>query len=157
MADIGVIWDDSAVKLWTETGAPQDALNLTAGELVIAMKDLCPVSPVQAVYASGGATVKGGTRSAGDFPLRPSGYLRSSIHAFKQPDGSVIVGPTASYGGYVNNGTPPHEIHSTGSWPLRNRATGQVFGPVVHHPGTHATHFIENAGTVIAGRVLYVD
>jgi hypothetical protein len=68
------------------------------------------------------------------------------------PDGSVIVGPTAPYGIFVNDGTPPHEIHSTGSWPLRNRATGQVFGPVVHHPGTQAQPFITGAAEAVQGR-----
>jgi hypothetical protein len=138
------------------------------------MKELCPISPVQPVYAQpvpaghstgpayagrkigGGLAWPGGAdvsrrRLPGDLPLRPSGYLRSSIHALRLPDGSVIIGPTADYAAYVNNGTPPHEIQSTGPWPLRNRASGQIFGPVVHHPGTQAVHFIEHAAESLDG------
>lgn len=37
---------------------------------------------------------------------------------------------------YVELGTGPHVIRSHGPYPLRNAETGQVFGPVVHHPGT---------------------
>jgi hypothetical protein len=88
------------------------------------------------VYATKGATVPGGRRFAGDFPLRPSGFLRSSCRRVREADGGYIIGPTAPYALWVNNGTPPHVIESTGPWPLRNRATGQVFGWVVHRPGT---------------------
>src|SRR5260370_26594576 len=177
MAAVKVVFDDAAIKLWSrELGAaPQRALDLLAGKVTIAMKAACPVSPVQPAYAypvplgrskgttyqtpgrfgRGLALPKGPnvprTRYPGDLPLRPSGYLRSSIHAFPQPDGSIIIGPTAPYAAYVNNGTPPHEIHSTRPWPLRNRATGQVFGPMVHHPGTAAAHFVERAAESIAG------
>jgi hypothetical protein len=166
-----VTFDSSAVKLWAEHDprivAGTDRL---AGLLVGAMKAACPVSPVQAVYAypvppgsSKGPVHKGRpiarpagpdvsrSRAAGDLPLRPSGYLRSSIHAFRLPDGSVIIGPTAPYGKFVNDGTLPHEIHSHGPWPLRNRATGQVFGPVVHHPGTRAQPFIQQALDAVPG------
>jgi hypothetical protein len=177
--EVRVVWDDAAVKLWTEApGAqPQRGLDLLAGELVTVMKALCPVSPVQPVYAQPvplgkskgpayaarrigrGLAWPGGPdvsrrRLPGDLPLRPSGYLRSSIRAFRTADG-VIVGPTADYAEYVNNGTPPHSIDSTGSWPLRNRASGQVFGPHVNHPGTPAVHFIEQAAEAIQGRAVH--
>ena len=42
-------------------------------------------------------------------------------------------------------GSAPHIIRSTGPWPLRNRETGEVFGPVVHHPGTPAQPFMRPA------------
>lgn len=157
MAEITVKWDDAAVKLWAEHGPePMAAMDEISGRLVNTMKALCPVSKVEPVYASGGATVPGGVRYPGDFPLRPSGYLRSSIHAFRLPDGSVLIGPTAPYAEYVNNGTPAHSIDSTGPWPLRNRATGQVFGPHVDHPGTKATHFIERAAESLGGTTIHV-
>jgi len=173
--EVKVVFDDAAIKLWTTElhASPQRALAILAGRVTVAMKAACPVSPVQPVYAypvttgtgppyrtpgrfgRGLALPKGPNvrqvRYAGDLPLRPSGYLRSSIHAFRQADGSIIIGPTADYAEFVNNGTGPHEIHSTGPWPLRNRATGQVFGPVVHHPGTPAFHFVEKAAESIAG------
>jgi hypothetical protein len=176
MAEITVQWDEAAVKAWAAHGAaPAAAMDLFAGRVVTAMKALCPVSPVMPVYAqpvppgsSKGPVYRGRglarpggpdvsrIRYPGDLPLRPSGFLRSSIHAFREPDGSIIVGPTAPYARWVNDGTPPHDIDSTGSWPLRNRATGQVFGPHVHHPGTKAVHFIERAAEAVTGTV-HVD
>ena len=98
--------------------------------------------------------VPGGRRLAGDFPLRPSGYLRSSCRRDREADGSYIIGPTADYALYVNNGTPPHGIDSLGPWPLRNRATGQVFGRHVNHPGTPAQPFIVQSLMAIAGEVV---
>jgi hypothetical protein len=152
--ELRVEWDNAAVKLWAAEGAESvAAMDIFAGRLVVTMKALTPVSRVQPVYATGGATVPGGTRYPGDFPLRPSGYLRSSIHAFRVGPGEVIVGPTADYGPYVNDGTKPHSIDSHGSWPLRNRATGQVFGPHVDHPGTKAVHFIEKAAESMGGTI----
>jgi hypothetical protein len=150
--NVTIVFDHYAVKQWADHGLePQAALDLCAGLVVNEMKRLCPVSPTQRVYASGGAVVSGGSRKAGDFPLRPSGFLRNSIAAFRQPDGAIIIGPTAPYGRYVNNGTPPHAIDSHGSWPLRNRATGQVFGKHVNHPGTPARHFVEASAEVLRG------
>lgn len=42
-------------------------------------------------------------------------------------------------------GSEPHIIRSTGNWSLRNRETGQVFGRLVHHPGTPAQPFMRPA------------
>lgn len=152
-----VVWDEAAIAEWTAHGIqPQAALDVAAALVVNEMKRLCPVSKVQPVYATRGATVAGGRRYAGDFPLRPSGYLRSSIRAIRMPDGSVRIGPTADYGRYVNDGTPPHGIDSTGTWPLRNRATGQVFGPHVNHPGTTATRFVQNSVLVLRSFTYHV-
>jgi hypothetical protein len=177
VTEVTVTWDNTALKAWAETGAgPQAALDLFAGRVTNEMKRLCPVSPVMPVYAypvpagrsrgpaykgrglalPGGADVSR-TRYPGDLPLHPSGYLRSSIHAFRQGDGSIIIGPTADYGEYVNDGTPPHEISSTGPWPLRNRASGQVFGRHVHHPGTRPVHFVERSLGILAGETVHVD
>jgi HK97 gp10 family phage protein len=125
MSDVQVIWDEAAVKIWADGPAGQAAVDRTAGLLTQAMKRRAPVSPVGRLHRSG--------------------QLRSSIHAFRLGDGSVIVGPTADYAQYVLEGTPPHIIRSKGPWPLRNRETGQVFGPVVHHPGTSAQPFVTEA------------
>jgi hypothetical protein len=46
---------------------------------------------------------------------------------------------------FVLKGTRPHVIRSHGSWPLRNRKTGEVFGPVVHHPGFAGDPFLTRA------------
>src|SRR5258708_18453905 len=120
--EVKVVFDDAAIKLWCrETGSqPARALDLLAGKVTIAMKAACPVSPVQPVYAypvttgtgnpyrtpgrfgRGLALPKGPAvrqvRYPGDAPLRPSGYLRSSIHAFRQPAGPILLRPTAPEG-----------------------------------------------------------
>ena len=51
--------------------------------------------------------------------------------------------PRASYAPYVEFGTGPHEIKAVNKKVLANTTTGQVFGPVVHHPGTKANPFLE--------------
>lgn len=46
---------------------------------------------------------------------------------------------------FVLKGTKPHVIMSHGSWPLRNRRTGVVFGPRVSHPGYRGDNFLTQA------------
>lgn len=141
---------------------------------VTTMKSLTPVSPVFPVYAQpvpvgrsrgpvysgrGLARPRGPARPRrrlpGDLPLGPpSGHLRNSIRAVRLDKDTILIGPTVSYGKYVNDGTRPHEIRSHGPWPLRNRATGQVFGRRVHHPGTRGAHFIERTAESLNGVVI---
>jgi hypothetical protein len=131
--EVNVVWDSAAVRALAQDADVRALMDRLTAFSVQDMKRLCPVSPVG--------------------PLHRSGQLRSSITSERQPDGSVHVGPTASYGPYVNDGTPPHLIESHGNYPLRNRETGQVFGRVVHHPGTRATRFIERTAGDINGLV----
>ena len=56
--------------------------------------------------------------------------------------------PRASYAPYVEFGTGPHEIKAVNKKVLANTATGQIFGPIVHHPGTKANPFMER---IVAG------
>lgn len=58
---------------------------------------------------------------------------------------TVVIRSTHPATVFVNEGTRPHIIRSKGSWPLRNVSSGQVFGPVVHHPGTKANPFLTRA------------
>lgn len=85
---------------------------------------------------------------------RGSGYMRSHIgwrygrdtlglyavveSTARTPDG-------APYALFVEVGTRPHEIRTKGRYPLRNRKTGQVFGPVVDHPGTAPQPYLRPA------------
>jgi hypothetical protein len=182
MADVNVTvhWDDRALSGLALDRKVAAALDRLAGRAVVTMKRLCPVSPVYPVYAQplpsgrskgpvyggAGATHKGVRwqagqdrprwRRAGDFPLPPSGRLRSSIRSLRQPDGSIIIGPTVDYAIYVEEDTRPHVIRSHGPWSLRNRATGQLFGPVVHHPGTRGQHFIHRTADTLNGQVIHV-
>lgn len=151
MAGIRLVMHPQGVALLKSDPRVQAALGRWAAETVQRMKFHCPVSPVYPVYSR-----PGGSHRGGDFPLVPSGHLRRSIGAYAQPDGSIVVGPTASYGRYVNDGTRPHLIHSHGPWPLRSPATGQVFGPLVHHPGTRGAHFLEKTARDIDGEDFHI-
>jgi hypothetical protein len=51
--------------------------------------------------------------------------------------------PQASYAPYVEFGTAPHLIKAVNKRVLANVETGQIFGPVVHHPGTKPNPFME--------------
>jgi hypothetical protein len=46
--------------------------------------------------------------------------------------------PKANYAPYVEFGTAPHEIRPVNAKVLANPKTGQIFGTLVHHPGTKA-------------------
>jgi hypothetical protein len=146
---IVIKFDSAAIRAMAGSPGVQAGMDRLAGLAVNAVKREAPVSKVQPIYATRGATVPGGTRHAGDAPLRPSGYLRSSVHAFRLGD-DRLIGPVAPYGGFVVEGTPAHSIDSTGPWPLRNRATGQVFGPHVNHPGTAPNDFITRGVQTVA-------
>ena len=155
VAEVRIVFDQGQISLLAGDDANvAAAMEYLSGAVLQEMKARCPVSQVQPIYATKGATVPGGRRFAGDAPLRPSGYLRSSCRRLREADGGYLIGPTAPYALWVNNGTPPHEIESTGPWPLRNRATGQVFGRVVHHPGTRPQPFIVESLAAIAGAVV---
>jgi len=137
VAEVTIEFDEAVIAGLaqnTDVGALMDML---AGRVLSAQKARCPVSP----YGSG---------------QNPSGYLRSSCVAVAEPDGSRIVGPTADYGGYVNNGTVPHIIRAHGNYSLHNPHTGQYFGPVVHHPGTKPNPFITDSLLAIAGAIVGV-
>ena len=155
VAEVRIVIDQGAISLLTRDNVNViAAMDYLSGKVLQEMKARCPVSPVQPVYATKGQTVAGGRKLAGDFPLRPSGYLRSSCRRLREPDGGYIIGPTASYALYVNNGTESHVITSHGPRPLKNRTKGQVFGRVVHHPGTSPQPFIVESLQAIAGTVV---
>jgi hypothetical protein len=136
LAEYVVIWDDEALRGLAATDPRvAAAMDRAAAGALQTMKALTNVSPVG--------------------PLHRSGNLRSSEHAFRQPNGDILIGPTADYGKYVNDGTPPHLIESHGPWPLRNRETGQVFGRVVHHPGYIGSHFVEKTAESMNGRAYH--
>lgn len=92
------------------------------------------------------------TRRATDFVERAArrrcpvdtGELQESIRAVHLGlIGQVWVG--TDHWAPTEYGSRPHIIRSTGPWPLRNRETGEVFGPEVHHPGTPEQAFMRPA------------
>jgi hypothetical protein len=156
VVDVSIVWDDAALAAYAQHGAaPRLAMDAIAGKIQVAQKAACPVSPV---YPVSGATAAGGRRHAGDFPLRPSGRMRSSIRRVTEPaTGDILIGPTDPAAKYVIYGTEAHEIRSSGPWPLRNRATGAVFGRVVQHPGTTANNFVLKGLEIVKGVTLHVS
>ena len=114
VAEVRIVFDQGQISLLARDDANvAAAMEYLSGAVLQEMKARCPVSQVQPIYATKGATVPGGRRFAGDAPLRPSGYLRSSCRRLREADGGYLIGPTAPYALWVNNGTPPHEIDST--------------------------------------------
>jgi hypothetical protein len=51
--------------------------------------------------------------------------------------------PKASYAPFVEFPTAPHVIQAVNARVLANQKTGQIFGPLVHHPGTKGNPFME--------------
>jgi len=51
--------------------------------------------------------------------------------------------PKASYAPFVEFGTAPHIIRPVNARVLANAKTGEIFGTLVHHPGTKANPFME--------------
>jgi hypothetical protein len=76
-------------------------------------------------------------------PIR-SGYLRESITRKLTPKG-FTVRPTASYAGFVDQGTRPHTIYPANASVLRWFGPfGQaIFSRVVHHPGSTGRFFMD--------------
>lgn len=131
MAEVRVQIDERAVRLLAHDPGVVAAMDRATAELVSEIKRRAPVSPVTSGH---------------------SGHLRSSVRAFREADGSIVIGPTASYAEYVISGTRPHLIRSHGPYSLHNAGTGQYFGPVVHHPGTAPDPFVEQAVREVAAR-----
>ena len=48
----------------------------------------------------------------------------------------------AKYAIFVHEGTRPHEIRAVRKQVLANKKIGQIFGKVVHHPGTAPNRFL---------------
>lgn len=94
---------------------------------------------------------------------RPAGYAASRLRILTagrdeqgpyRDAGTDATSPEGfNYPAALENGTKPHEIHSKGPWPLRNRRTGQVFGRSVMHPGTAPIPWGRRSAEALRGRV----
>src|ERR1039458_8035668 len=111
--------------------APQDALaNYAEVSTPIIQKAIVGAQAILAKFTTG-ATV----------PIK-TGYLVQNW-AFEIGNLQARWYPRASYAPYVEFGTGPHEIKAVNKRVLANVQTGQIFGPLVHHPGTKANPFLE--------------
>lgn len=73
------------------------------------------------------------------------GNLRQSINSHMTGIASGLVEVGVNYAAAVHEGTRPHIIRISTKRVLANKRTGQIFGKVVHHPGTKANPFLKNA------------
>ena len=74
-------------------------------------------------------------------PIR-SGYLVQNW-GFEVGNFQARWFPKATYAPFVEFGTAPHIIKAVNARVLANKKTGEMFGPIVHHPGTKANPFME--------------
>lgn len=74
-----------------------------------------------------------------------TGRLQKSIVGKNITQKSGVVSATAKYASFVHGGTSAHTIRVRNKKVLANQKTGQIFGRVVHHPGTRANPFMTRA------------
>ena len=79
--------------------------------------------------------------TAGTVPIR-TGYLVQNW-GFDIGNLQARWYPKASYAPFVEFPTAPHIIKAVNARVLANQKTGQIFGPLVHHPGTKGNPFME--------------
>jgi HK97 gp10 family phage protein len=83
------------------------------------------------------------------------GNLRQSVKGSMTGVASGKVVVEVKYGVFVEEGTRPHIIRTKSKRVLANKADKQIFGTVVHHPGTKANPFfargIDKSRGVIEG------
>ncbi len=73
------------------------------------------------------------------------GTLRQSISSRMTGKASAVIESKAKYSAYVDQGTRPHIIRVKNARVLANRRTGQIFGKIVHHPGTKSQPYFSTA------------
>lgn len=86
-----------------------------------------------------------------------TGALRSAWQVREQKNivgGVVEVMNETEYASAVEYGTRPHTIKAMNKKVLANKRTGQVFGPVVNHPGTKARPMIRPAVSSVLPKLL---
>lgn len=77
-----------------------------------------------------------------------TGELRGSIIRGQRSTWVHFIKATAKHAKFVEGGTKPHEIVARRRQSLRFVMHGEVvFRKRVHHPGTKATHFMDDAAT----------
>ena len=59
-----------------------------------------------------------------------------------EADLSGAIWSNARYAIFVHEGTQPHVIRVVKKRVLANQKTGQIFGTIVHHPGTQPNRFL---------------
>ena len=86
-----------------------------------------------------------------------TGALRSAWEVRERKNlvgGVVEVFNDTKYAAAVEYGTPAHIIKATNKKVLANKRTGQVFGPVVNHPGTKPRPMLRPAVSSVLPRLI---
>ena len=73
------------------------------------------------------------------------GTLRQLISSRMEGNSRAVIEAKAKYSSFVDQGTRPHIISVVNRKVLANKRTRQIFGRIVHHPGTRAQPFFTNA------------
>jgi HK97 gp10 family phage protein len=73
------------------------------------------------------------------------GNLRQNIRTSQISKTKAEIVSKAPYSGFVEYGTAPHLIKVKNKQVLANRRMGQVFGKIVHHPGTRPNPYMKRA------------
>lgn len=89
-------------------------------------------------------TVRVSKREAPTNKRGRGGNLRQSIHSYSKNKNTNVVTAGAKYAIFVHMGTRPHIINIRKKKVLADR-NGNIFGKVVHHPGTKANPFFTRA------------
>lgn len=89
--------------------------------------------------------VDGIAKDASRYAPRDTGAMAKQIVSYRAGPKLWRVHSLATYTCFVEFGTGPHPIKAHGDYPLRNRRSGKVFGPLVHHPGTPEQPFMRPA------------
>jgi len=140
---IRVNFDQSAFERWA---------NDPTGPIARHLDNLAQVGAREAVRLAPESPAGSGGRPAGWLKRHigwRSGRDARGIYADIYADARTPQGH--DYGLDVELGTKPHLIISHGNYPLRNRRTGQVFGRIVHHPGTKPQPFLRGALEYLRG------
>lgn len=98
-------------------------------------------TPIIQAAVAGSQALMAKYTTASTVPIR-TGYLVQNW-GFDVSGFTARWYPKANYAPYVEFGTAPHEITPVNARVLANARTGQIFGTVVHHPGTKANPFLE--------------
>jgi len=109
---------------------------------------------ITASIRTASAYVLGDLKKGSYVPVK-TGKLKTEIREYILPF-SATIRSEAKYSGFVHWGTKPHIIRVKTARVLANRETGQIFGPVVHHPGTKAQPFMDEAVERTQERVKWI-
>ncbi len=110
--------------------APEDVVNEVSKALEISLNDIRNQALREAPVNK---QTGGGNLRQKILPVKMLTRLRGEIES------------AAGYSVYVHEGTKPHIITIVNKKVLANRRKNQIFGKVVHHPGTQPNPFLKRA------------